>query len=85
MVDKASMQRRQAKHAMWAGKAGQASRQTTQTNEARKAEGQARHLKHCFFDITQFTFWAGQEAENEFAVPVNHFKRRFLELFQIIF
>ena len=79
MAYKASMQRRQAKHAMWAGKAGQASRQTTQTNEARKAEGQARHLKHRLFYLTKVTFRAGQEAENEFAVPVDHFKRRFLE------
>ena len=67
----------------------QADRQTDNANEATKAEGQkgwqARHLKHRFFDITQFTFWAGQEAENDFAVPVDHFKRRYLELLKFIF
>ena len=65
--------------------AKQAGRQTRQANEASKAEGQARHLTHRFFDINQVTFWEGQQAENEFAVPVDHFKRRFLELFQVIF
>ena len=27
------------------------------------------HLNHRFLNFTQIEYWAGQEAENEFAVP----------------
>ena len=35
------------------------------------------HLKHRFIDFIQIAFWAGQE-ENEFVVPGENVKHRFL-------
>ena len=42
-------------------------------------------MKHRFLHLTQVTFWAGQEAHNEFAVPGAHLKHRLFDLTQVAF
>ena len=39
-----------------------------------------RHLETAFFNFTQVAFCVGQEEENEFPVPGDHFKHRLLDL-----
>jgi len=42
-------------------------------------------LKHHFFYFTQVAFWAGQDAENGFAVPGDHLNHRFLNRTEVAF
>jgi hypothetical protein len=42
-------------------------------------------LKHLYFDFPQVAFWAGEEAENEFARQVESLKYRFLDLAHVTF
>jgi len=46
---------------------------------------QCKPLKHRFFNLSQLAFWAGQETENECAVPGDNLKHRFLDLNQLVF
>ena len=43
------------------------------------------HLKHCFLDIIEDEFWAHQEAENDFLVPIDQLNRRFIDLKKFAF
>jgi len=40
------------------------------------------NLKHRYIDITEVVFWAGQEEGNEFKVPLEHLKHRFLKFIE---
>jgi len=46
---------------------------------------QYESLKHRFLDLAQVAFWAGQEAENETAVPREQLKHCFLNLTRVAF
>ena len=43
------------------------------------------HLKHRFLDLTQVTFWSGQEVENEFEVPGKNLNYRLPDLNNVAF
>jgi len=42
-------------------------------------------LKNLFLHFSQVAVWAGQEAENEFNVPWEHFKQLFIVFIQVAF
>ena len=44
-----------------------------------------RPLETSFLAINYFAFWSGQEEENEFRVPGDHLKHRFLDLTKVEF
>ena len=42
-------------------------------------------LETSLIDFIQVAFWAGQNAENKFKMPLDHLKYRFLAFTQVVF